>query len=172
MPDLPQPGAPTGWPGGELERGIRRYQKTRGVAPDGVLLPLPEGGVGADGAGETLAALQAGLGGRLEGYDAPPPEEVDVFHDAHARNDADAPPCSTIVTPATAASDDTGQARHPVGVRTPASGRAPSAQGQPAMTKPGQQEAVLPAALVPAPAESFSDAALLCQPETGPDPFA
>lgn len=50
---LPDPGMPTGWPGGELERAVIRAQKRLGLQPDGVLLPLADGAVGADGSGET-----------------------------------------------------------------------------------------------------------------------
>lgn len=43
--DLATLGAPTGWPGGELWRGIRKYQKRKGLAVDGILLPIGGGGV-------------------------------------------------------------------------------------------------------------------------------
>lgn len=78
--DLPMPGVPTGWPSAGLERAISAYQKDRGVTPDGVLLPVPPGGVDADGKGETIAALQDDFGDRLDGYGVPRPEDVDRFY--------------------------------------------------------------------------------------------
>lgn len=97
---LPEPGIPTGWPGGELERAVIRAQKRLGLQPDGVLLPLADGAVGADGGGETLAALQAEVGDALGGRPAPTPDEVDRFYEEHARrgddDDDDAPPGTVL----------------------------------------------------------------------------
>lgn len=86
--DLAALGAPTGWPGGELWRGIRRYQKRKGLAADGFLLPLGETGIGADGAGETIAALQGDFGDAFAGRRVPTPKEVDRHYDEdkHRRN--------------------------------------------------------------------------------------
>lgn len=86
--DLASLGAPTGWPGGELWRGIRRYQKRKGLAVDGILLPLGEEGGGEDGAGETLSALRNDLGDVFTGRRVPTPEEVDRHYEQPDRSDA------------------------------------------------------------------------------------
>lgn len=78
--DLPDPGVPTGWPGGSLDRSIRAYQKNKGLIADGLLLPLGSEGVGRDGSGETLAALKNDLRDALHGYAVPAPEDVDDFY--------------------------------------------------------------------------------------------
>lgn len=83
--DLASLGAPTGWPGGELWRGIRRYQKRKGLAADGFLMPLGEAGVGEGGAGETIAALQEDFGDAFTGRRVPTPEEVDRHYEHGAR---------------------------------------------------------------------------------------
>jgi hypothetical protein len=83
--DLASLGAPTGWPGGELWRGIRKYQKRKGLAADGFLLPLGETGIGEDGAGETIAALWEESGDTFAGRRVPTPKEVDRHYDEGAR---------------------------------------------------------------------------------------
>ncbi len=87
--DLVSLGAPTGWPGGELWRGIRKYQKRKGLTVDGILQPVGEGGIGADGVGETLFALRNDLGDTFAGRRAPTPEEVDRHYEEPDRGDAD-----------------------------------------------------------------------------------
>lgn len=73
--DLDSLGGPTGWPGGELTRGLKRYQRRKGLTVDGLMLPD----------GETINALQEDLGERLAGYRAPTTAEVDHHHDKLAR---------------------------------------------------------------------------------------
>lgn len=67
--DLGGLGGPTGWPGGELTRGLRSYQKDRGLTVDGVMLPD----------GETLRSLNSELPD-MSGYRVPTPQEVDRQH--------------------------------------------------------------------------------------------
>jgi hypothetical protein len=78
--DLPDPGMPTGWPGGELNRALARFQKDHGLEPDGTLLPLGPSGVMPNGVGETVQALQDEFGGRLKGFAAPEVQEADDFY--------------------------------------------------------------------------------------------
>lgn len=78
--DLPDPGMPTGWPGGELNRALTRFQKDHGLDPDGILLPTPPSGVSSSGEGETLFALQDKLGDRLKGFAPPSVQDVDDFY--------------------------------------------------------------------------------------------
>lgn len=78
--DLPDPGMPTGWPGGELNRALTRFQKDHGLEPDGTLLPLGPDGVAQNGVGETVQALQDELGDRLKGLVAPDVQEADDFY--------------------------------------------------------------------------------------------
>lgn len=78
--DLPEPGMPTGWPGGELNRALTRFQKDHGLDPDGTLLPLGPSGVAQNGVGETAQALQDELGDRLKGFAAPEVQEADDFY--------------------------------------------------------------------------------------------
>lgn len=73
--DLDGLGGPTGWPGGELTRGLKRYQRRKGLTVDGLMLPD----------GETITALQDDLYDRLARYRAPTTAEVDRFHDRLAR---------------------------------------------------------------------------------------
>lgn len=73
--DLDSLGGPTGWPGGELTRGLQRYQRRKGLTVDGLMLPD----------GETINALQDDLFDSLTGYRAPTTAEVDGFHDRLAR---------------------------------------------------------------------------------------
>lgn len=78
--DLPDPGMPTGWPGGELNRALIRFQKDHGLEADGTLLPLDPSGVTETGVGETVQALQDELGDRLKGLAAPDVQEADDFY--------------------------------------------------------------------------------------------
>lgn len=77
--DLDSLGGPTGWPGSELTRGLKRYQRRKGLTVDGLMLPK----------GETINALQEDLHDRLAGVRAPTIAEVDGFHDRLARYRAD-----------------------------------------------------------------------------------
>lgn len=117
--DLAGLGAPTGWAGGGLDDAIRRFQADNGLAPDGILLPLAADGVGRNGEGETLAALQNRVGSQLQG------------HAARARGGDAMADVPGIVTADGAA--DAG--RYPLGVLSD----APAAV--PVMPKPGQQVA-------------------------------
>ncbi len=78
--DLPDPGMPTGWPGGELNRALLRFQKDHGLEPDGTLLPLGPDGVAQNGVGETVQALQDELSDRLQHFAPPSVQEVDRFY--------------------------------------------------------------------------------------------
>lgn len=73
--DLGSLGGPTGWPGGELTRGLKRYQRRKGLTVDGLMLPD----------GETITALQDDLYDRLARYRTPTTAEVERFHDRLAR---------------------------------------------------------------------------------------
>lgn len=68
--DLDSLGGPTGWPGGELTRGLRNYQKDRGLTVDGFMRPD----------GETLRSLNGELSGMTD-YRVPTPQEVDRRHE-------------------------------------------------------------------------------------------
>jgi peptidoglycan hydrolase-like protein with peptidoglycan-binding domain len=98
--DLASLGAPTGWPGGELWRGIRKYQKRKGLTADGILLPVGADGVDEDGAGETIYALRDDLGSAFADRRAPTPEEVDRHYEEGERRrshgEEDAAPLSEI----------------------------------------------------------------------------
>lgn len=98
--DLPAPGVPTGWPGSDLASGITRLQKDNGLEADGVMLPLPAGGTGPHGEGETLQYLKDAIGSRFDGYAAASPADVDRFYERHVRQDGDvaAAPLAGIVT--------------------------------------------------------------------------
>jgi hypothetical protein len=85
--DLASLGAPTGWPGGELWRGIRKYQKRKGLTVDGILQPVGADGVGEDGVGETVSALRDDLGTAFDGRRVPTPEEVDRHYNGPVRSD-------------------------------------------------------------------------------------
>lgn len=76
---------PTGWPSSDLYRGIRKFQKRNGREADGTLLPVPPGGVDANGVGETLHALRGELGDSVGGQKAPTPSEVDAHYEEDAR---------------------------------------------------------------------------------------
>ncbi|WP_341912215.1 glycoside hydrolase family protein [Ferrovibrio terrae] len=72
--DLGSLGGPTGWPGGELTRGLRSYQKARGLGVDGLMLPD----------GETLRSLSDDLAD-MAGTRVPTPQEVDRQHQQWAQ---------------------------------------------------------------------------------------
>jgi peptidoglycan hydrolase-like protein with peptidoglycan-binding domain len=80
-------GAPTGWPGGELWRGIRKYQKRKGLTVDGILQPVGADGVDEHGVGETVSALRDDLGTAFDGRRVPTPDEVDRHYDGPVRSD-------------------------------------------------------------------------------------
>jgi muramidase (phage lysozyme) len=97
--ELPAPGVPTGWPSADLLSGISRLQKDNGLEADGLLLPLPRGGVGANGEGETLQHLKTTVGPTFNGYAVLTPDEVDRFHELSGRQDGEAAAASAgIVT--------------------------------------------------------------------------
>lgn len=79
--DLAALGAPTGWPGGELWRGIRKYQKRKGLTVDGILQPVGADGVDEDGVGETVYALRSDLADAFAGRRVPTPKEVDRHYE-------------------------------------------------------------------------------------------
>lgn len=114
-------GIPTGWAGGELFRGIRAFQKEKGLTADGILLPLGPHGVDENGVGETMMALRGDLGGKLAGYEAPTPQEVDAHYENEARFSG-APEGSDLRNPPSAilTYDENGEAEHPVGVKAKA----------------------------------------------------
>lgn len=95
--DLASLGAPTGWPGGELWRGIRKYQKRKGLTVDGILQPMGPEGVGEDGIGETLFALQNDLGDAFTGRRVPTAEEVDRHYEEPDGSDRGAAPSEIAV---------------------------------------------------------------------------
>ena len=73
--ELPEPGMPTGWPGGELNRALIRFQKDHGLEPDGHELIQPLRQPGEPGPGVRVlhedrmcqACHAAGLGDRSDG---------------------------------------------------------------------------------------------------------
>lgn len=142
--DLPMPGVPTGWPGGELSRAVQTFQKDHGLDPDGILLPLRPDGVSAAGEGETLQALNEKLGERLQKYAAPTPDDVDRFYDERAQRgrDSDTEPDTEIVTRSAQGEDD-----RPVGVKpilpasTPGIAISDADPAGPPVLNAGQQEA-------------------------------
>jgi hypothetical protein len=87
--DLPAPGMPTGWPGEGLTRAIRNVQKASGLPVDGLMLPLQNGAVGANGEGETLSALKDLLDGRVREQAIPTVQQVDRFYDRYAQASPD-----------------------------------------------------------------------------------
>jgi hypothetical protein len=152
--DLPRPGVPTGWAGEPLFRAIGRVQKTNGLPVDGLLLPLRDGSVGENGEGETLMSLQGLLGERMRGETIPTPQQVDGFFETYAR-DPDAPlPFRTKeirpddpppLPPRNAVPDEPMPELQVQLLNASMTDEAP-----PSPPKAGQQEAVLPAALIPA----------------------
>ncbi|MFN4165726.1 MAG: glycoside hydrolase family protein [Ferrovibrio sp.] len=83
--NLPGLGGPTGWPSGGLSRGMRNYQKDRGLTVDGIMLP----------GGETVQSLNSELGDRLAGHAVPKPDEVDRQHAERAQQLAQGEPTAT-----------------------------------------------------------------------------
>ena len=105
--DLAGTDGPTGWYGKPLELAMRRYQKDNGLTVDGIMQP----------GGETLSALQASLGPRLQAFDAPTADEVDWHHDRIAQGQQGL----LSVTPLGAT---------PAGVKTEHGGDAPGDRSQ------------------------------------------
>ena len=133
--DLPEPGMPTGWPGGELNRALIKFQKDHGLEADGTLLPLDPAGVTETGVGETVQALQDELGVRLKGLAAPNVQEADDFY-------RDLPKLAGEGVPATDVhlqSDDGNRVEYP-GLKKVRSDAPPSYYE----LRPGQQEARAP----------------------------
>lgn len=77
--DLPAPGMPTGWPGEGLIRAITDLQTDNGLAADGLMLPMTQGRVAANGVGETLHLLQQQAGSHLKQRPALTPQQVDSY---------------------------------------------------------------------------------------------
>lgn len=146
--DLPRPGVPTGWAGEPLFRAIGRIQKTNGLPVDGLLLPMRDGGVGENGEGETLMSLQGLVGERMRGETIPTPQQVDDFFETYAR-DSDALP--GYRTMEKREDDPTPILQNMEGLGSPPTlpFQRPEKQGLGSGEK-GAQEALLPAALIPA----------------------
>jgi hypothetical protein len=152
--DLPAPGMPTGWAGEGLFRAIGKVQKANGLPVDGLLLPLHDGVVGENGEGETLQSLQGLLGGRMYGTVVPTPQDVDRFFEVYAR-DPDAPlPFRTKEIrpddPPPLPPRNAVQYGPMPGPHTQLLNASMTDEAPPSPPEPGQQEAVLPAALIPA----------------------
>lgn len=152
--DLPMPGVPTGWAGEPLFRAIGKVQKDNGLPADGLLLPLRDGAVGENGEGETLQSLHGLLGGRMYGTVIPTPQEVDRFFEVYAR-DPDAPlPFRTKEIrpddPTSLPPRNAVQHGPMPGPHTQLLNASMTDEAPPSPPEPGQQEAVLPAALIPA----------------------
>lgn len=95
---LDELGAPTGWPSSGLTDGIRAVQRRHGLTVDGVMLPMVDGAVGPNGEGETLAATQLDLDGRLDGHVVPSPAESEEYFSAQNRFGGDGKPAVRIST--------------------------------------------------------------------------
>jgi hypothetical protein len=152
--ELPSPGMPTGWAGEGLFRAIGKVQKANGLPVDGLLLPLRDGAVGENGEGETLQSLQGLLGGRMYGTVVPTPQDVDRFFEVYAR-DPDAPlPFRTKEIrpddPPPLPPRNAVQYGPMPGPHTQLLNASMTDEAPPSPPEPGQQEAVLPAALIPA----------------------
>ncbi|MEK9968809.1 MAG: peptidoglycan-binding domain-containing protein, partial [Ferrovibrio sp.] len=132
--DLPEPGMPTGWPGGELNRALARFQKDHGLEPDGTLLPLGQFGVTPNGMGETLSTLKDKLFGRLEGFAPPSVQEVDDFYRARPMLDGNGKPITHVYL---RSAGGQGGNDEPIGLKPLASDEPPEQAGP----KPGQQTA-------------------------------
>jgi peptidoglycan hydrolase-like protein with peptidoglycan-binding domain len=130
--ELPEPGMPTGWPGGELIRALTRFQKDHGLEADGMLLPLGLGGVTQNGVGETLFTLQDKLGDRLQRFAPPSVQEVDRFYRG-PRWGEDRPPTDVVLRTADGGSGEG------IGLK-PVMSDAPPEQIEP---KAGEQTAFL-----------------------------
>lgn len=145
--DLPAPGMPTGWPGDGLTRAIRNVQKAGGLPVDGLMLPLQNGAVGANGEGETLFALKDLLDGRRRERAIPTAQQVDRFFETYARD----PEAQSDYRTLEKRAGDPTPVLQSMEIRRP----QPELPLQPLSTNmgdaappaPGQQEAALPAAL-------------------------
>lgn len=130
--DLPDPGMPTGWPGGELNRALIRFQKDHGLEADGTLLPLDPSGVTETGVGETVQALQNQLSDRLQRFAPPTVNEVDRFYRGRRPGEAE-PETDVVLKSADSDADE------PIGVKPVMSDALPE-QIEP---KAGEQTAFL-----------------------------
>jgi peptidoglycan hydrolase-like protein with peptidoglycan-binding domain len=131
--DLPDPGMPTGWPGGELNRALTRFQKDHGLEPDGTLLPLGPFGVGETGVGETAQALKLQLFDTLQHHAAPTVAEVDSFY--RGRRPGEPEPATDV---ALRSADGDVSSGEPVGVKPVVMSDERPADYE---LKPGQEEA-------------------------------
>lgn len=131
--DLPAPGMPTGWPGGELNRALTRFQKDHGLEPDGTLLPLGPFGVAQNGVGETAQALKLQLFDTLQHHAAPTVAEVDRFY--RGRRPGEPEPATDV---ALRSADGGVRSGEPVGVKPVVMSDEPPADYE---LKSGQQEA-------------------------------
>jgi len=68
--DLDRTEGPTGYWGLRADQGLREFQTDHGLEADGLVLP----------SGPTLKALHGKVGGLLQGFPAPTPDEVDDHH--------------------------------------------------------------------------------------------
>jgi peptidoglycan hydrolase-like protein with peptidoglycan-binding domain len=132
---LPDPGMPTGWPGGELTRALARFQKDNGLEPDGTLLPLSPFGVGETGVGETAQALKLQLFDRLQRFAPPTVAEVDRFY--RGRRPGEPEPETNIVLKSAGGESGGGE---PIGVKPVTMSDEPPSSIDP---KPGQQFALM-----------------------------
>lgn len=131
--DLPEPGMPTGWPGGELNRALIRFQKDHGLEPDGILLPLGSAGVTQNGVGETLQTLRHELSDRLQRHAPPDVDEVDHFYrERQLLSGAGEPPTDVTLRSG-------GDSDEPIGLKPVMSDEPPLARRE---LQPGQQEAL------------------------------
>ncbi len=128
---LPEPGMPTGWPGGELTRALARFQKDHGLEPDGTLLPLSPFGVGETGVGETAQALKLQLFDRLQRHAAPTVAEVDRFYRGRRPGEPE-PETDVVLRSADGGGDE------PIGLKPAVMSDESPADYQ---LEPGQQEA-------------------------------
>jgi len=163
--ELPEPGMPTGWPGGELNRALTRFQKDNGLDPDGTLLPLGLGGVTENGVGETAQALKLQLFDRLQRHAAPTVAEVDRFY--RGRRPGEPEPETNVVL----RSADSGS-NEPIGMMPVVMSDEPPADYE---LQPGQQEArgpnlrpSQPPRLLPARPPVMPDPPMAPRPEAAP----
>ena len=133
--DLPDPGMPTGWPGGELNRALTRFQKDHGLEPDGTLVPVPPGGVTQTGLGETVQALKLQLFDRLQRHAPPTVMEVDRFY--RGRRPGESDPETNVVL---RSSDGDGKTGEPIGLKPVLRDEPPPSRFEP---QAGEQTAFL-----------------------------
>lgn len=133
--DLPEPGMPTGWPGGALDRALIRFQKDHGLEPDGTLMPLGPSGVTETGVGETAQTLKLQLFDRLQRHVAPTVAEVDRFY--RGRRPGEPGPATDVALRSADGDVSNGE---PVGVKPVMSDEPPPSQFEP---KAGDQTAFL-----------------------------